>query len=99
MTRIIAASTLAAVLALAAADANAWERNRSVNGPRGTASQSVTGSCANSACTRSATGTGPLGRTATRQGQASCADGTCSGSRTSTGPNGGTVTRQGSVSR
>ncbi|MGQ9365857.1 hypothetical protein [Azospirillum sp. A39] len=92
--------TLAALLCLAGATgAQAWERNRSLTGPRGTATFDASGSCADGRCSRAVTRTGPAGRTASRQGSAGCQDGTCSGTRTTTGPAGATVTRQGSISR
>lgn len=61
-TAFIGALSIAAI-----ADANAWTRSGSTTGPRGTASVSVTGSCANGTCSRSATRTGPAGNTYTRQ--------------------------------
>ena len=100
MKRLIAMSTLAAALSVAAAaDANAWTRSGTVTGPRGTSTIQGVGSCANGTCSRSVTATGPYGNSVTRQGSGSCANGVCSGSRQTTGPRGNTVYRQGSVSR
>lgn len=100
MTKLLAASALGAVLSLAAvADANAWTRDRSFHGPRGSASLHGSGSCSGGSCSRSMVRTGPYGRTFSREGSASCSGGTCSGSRTTTGPAGRTWTREGSISR
>ena len=55
----------------AAADANAWTRSATANGPRGTSSVNVTGGCANGSCTRNVTRTGPAGNTYTRTGTVS----------------------------
>jgi hypothetical protein len=98
MKKLMIMSAATVVLSFAAApDANAWTRNGSVTGVRGTATVTGSGSCANGSCSRSVTG--PYGYGASRQGTVSCANGTCTGSRTTTGPRGNTVYRQGSVSR
>jgi hypothetical protein len=100
MKKLLMLSALAAVLSMAVtADANAWTRNRTVSGAAGTASLSVTGSCANGACNRQAVRTGPYGRTFTHQGTAACNSATqsCSGSATTTLPNGNIIYRQSSV--
>lgn len=82
------------------AEANAWSRNGTVYGPRGTASVSAQGSCAGGTCQRSISRTGVYGNTVSRSGSVSCnGAGTCSGNRVTTGPYGGTVTRHGTVSR
>ncbi len=100
MTRTLSAAALAAAFALAGvADAHAWERKSTVNGPRGTNSLTANGDCGSRACTRDATATGAGGRTFTRKGDASCADGNCSGSRTTTGPAGRAVNRTFSLTR
>lgn len=100
MTKFMTMSALAAVLSMAAAvDANAWTRNGSVTGWRGTATVDASGSCANGTCSRQITRTGPYGYNMSREGSVTCFDGTCTGNRTTTGPRGNTVTRQGSVSR
>ena len=100
MKSLMTMSAIAAVLSFAAAaDANAWSRNGSITGPRGTATVTGSGTCANGSCSRSVTRTGPYGYSVSRQGTASCANGTCTGSRTTTGPRGNTVYRQGSISR
>ena len=65
MKKLIAMSTLAGALSIAAAaDASAWTST----GPRGTSSVQASGSCANGSCSRSVTRTGPAGNTYTRQG-------------------------------
>ena len=72
MKKLIAMSTLAGALSIAAAaDASAWTRSATSTGPRGTSSVQATGSCANGSCSRSATRTGPAGNTYTRQGTVS----------------------------
>jgi uncharacterized low-complexity protein len=68
MKKLIAMSTLAGALSIAAAaDASAWTRSATSTGPRGTSSMQASGSCANGTCSRSATRTGPAGNTYTRQ--------------------------------
>jgi len=68
MKKFVLTSVVIGALSVAAvADANAWTRIGSATGPRGTATVSVTGSCANGSCTRSVTRTGPAGNTYTRQ--------------------------------
>ncbi|WP_245270737.1 hypothetical protein [Beijerinckia mobilis] len=79
--------------------ANAFSRNGSFTGARGTTSWGGSGSCSGGSCSHSAGGTGPAGRSWNRQGSSSCANGTCSGSGTYTGPRGGTVQHGYSVSR
>ncbi|MDN5000531.1 hypothetical protein ACFQZO_06515 [Bradyrhizobium sp. GCM10027634] len=59
---------IGALSVAAAADARAWTRSATVNGPRGTSSINATGSCGNGSCTRSITRTGPAGNTYTRTG-------------------------------
>ena len=72
MKKLIAMSTLAGALSIAAAvDASAWTRSGTSTGPRGTSSVQASGSCANGTCSRSATRTGPAGNTYTRQGTVS----------------------------
>jgi hypothetical protein len=69
MKTFLLASAMIGALSLATmADANAWTRNATGTGPRGTSSVSVTGSCANGSCSRNATRTGPAGNTYTRTG-------------------------------
>jgi hypothetical protein len=100
MKSLMTLSAVAAVVFFAAAqDANAWTRNGSATGWRGTATVNAAGSCAGGTCSRSVTRTGPYGNSMSRQGSVSCANGACTGSRTTTGPRGNTVYRQGSVSR
>lgn len=100
MINHIAAAAVAGTFALtAAAEANAWSRDRSVSGANGTASMHSSGGCSGGSCSRDVTRTGPNGKTYSRSRTATCdqAGGSCSGSATTTGPNGNTVTRQGSV--
>jgi hypothetical protein len=100
MTKFLALSALAAALTMsAAADANAWTRSGSATGPHGSWSVQGSGGCADGACNRSVTRTGPYGSSMSRQGTASCANGVCTGSRQTTGPAGQTISRQGSISR
>ena len=102
MKKLLAIAALTLLTATAvSADANAWERHRTVTGGRGTAQLDVTGSCGNGACNRSVTRTGPYGGTMTHQGNVSCDPATqhCTAAATTTGPYGGTVTRQTDVSR
>ena len=69
MKKLIAMSTLAGALSIAAAaDASAWTRSATSAGPRGTSSVQASGSCANGSCSRSVTRTGPAGNVYTRQG-------------------------------
>lgn len=68
MKKLIAMSTLAGALSIAAAaDASAWTRSATSTGPRGTSSMQASGSCSNGTCSRSATRTGRAGNTYTRQ--------------------------------
>lgn len=97
---LIKTTAVAALIAVSTASAaNAWQRNGTVTGWRGTASVNASGSCYGGTCSRNVTRTGPYGYSMNRQGSVSCAGGTCSGSRTTTGPYGGTITRQGTVTR
>jgi len=96
MTRFLSLSAIALVLSAATvADANAWNRNATVSGPYRSATVQGSGSCANGACSRQVTRTGPNGYSATRSGAVSCdpATGSCSGHSTVTGPYGGTIYR------
>ncbi|MGO6718168.1 hypothetical protein [Rhizobium ruizarguesonis] len=100
MMKYITAAVLAGTFALtAAAEANAWSRNRSVSGANGTASMQSSGGCSGGTCSRDVSRSGSNGNTYSRSRTATCdqASGSCSGSATTTGPNGNTVTRQGSV--
>lgn len=100
MLRFLTLASGAAILTIsAAADANAWTRNGSVTGWRGTGTVNAYGSCAGGSCSRSITRTGPYGYSMSRQGSGSCAGGVCSGTRTTTGPRGNSVTRQGTIYR
>jgi len=68
MKKLIAMSTLAGALSIAAAaDASAWTRSATSTGPRGTSSVQASGSCAGGFCSRSVTRTGPNGNTYSRQ--------------------------------
>lgn len=102
MTRYLSLSAIALTLSMTAiADANAWNRNATVSGPYRSATIHGSGSCANGACSRQVTRTGPNGYSASRSGTVSCDPntGSCSGHSTVTGRYGGTITRQGTVSR
>ncbi|MGH6939256.1 hypothetical protein [Hypericibacter sp.] len=100
MRKLLAITAIAGAVTLgAAADADAWTRNSTVTGPRGTTTIQGSGSCANHSCSRNVVRTGPTGNVTTLQGSASCAGGSCAGTRTTSFPNGGTVTRQSTVSR
>jgi hypothetical protein len=97
---ILAASSFAVALSfMATADANAWSRSTTVTGPRGTATVTASGSCANGVCTRQATRTGPRGYSVSRQGTAQCAGGVCTTSSVVTGPYGGTRYRSSVIYR
>ena len=99
MMKTITAAVLAGTFALtAAADANAWSRDRSVSGANGTASMHASGGCSGGSCSRDVTRSGPDGQTYSRSRTVTCQEGgSCSGSAATTGPNGNTVIRQGSV--
>ena len=79
-------------------DAQAFSRQSSWSGPRGTGSASVGGSCSNGTCNRSAVHTGAYGRSVNRSGSVTrTAPGQYVYSGATTGPNGNTRTRSGSV--
>ena len=100
MRNFLSAGLMAGLLALSfVADANAFSRNGTVSGPRGTSSVSANGSCAGGTCSRAITRTGPYGGSVSKSGSASCNSATCSGSSTTVGPHGGTVTRNSTISR
>ncbi len=100
MKKLLAITTIVGAVALGAApDADAWTRNSTVTGPRGTTTIQGSGSCANHSCSRNVIRTGPTGNVTTRQGSAGCAGGSCTGTRTTTFPNGNSVTRLTTVSR
>lgn len=72
MTKLFLSTLVIGALSVAAAaDANAWTRAATANGPRGTSSVYATGGCANGSCTRNVTRTGPQGNTYTRTGTVS----------------------------
>jgi hypothetical protein len=97
---ILAASSFAVALSfMATADANAWSRSTTVTGPRGTATVTASGSCANGVCTRQATRTGPRGYSVSRQSSAQCAGGVCTTRSVVTGPYGGTRYRSSIIYR
>jgi hypothetical protein len=93
----------ACILALASADASAFNRKSTSTGPNGN-SRSVesSGGCSGGTCTYSRSVTGPLGRTRTRSRSVSGSSGESGASwersGTATGPNGNTVTYGGSGS-
>jgi hypothetical protein len=99
MKSMITTAALTGILAVSmVTNAFAWERNGTINGPRGTSTFSAQGSCIGGSCSRSAQATGAYGRTATRNGSGSCSGSSCSGSRTMTEPGGRTVQRNRSFS-
>lgn len=80
------------------AGAAAWSRIGSVSTPHGVYSRSVSGSCSPGHCARSASTTGPHGRTITRSSGTNRRGPHIYGHwRTVTGPSGGSVTRRGFV--
>jgi hypothetical protein len=100
MTKTLTAGLLAGTFALlSVGQANAWTRDGSISGPRGTASVHANGGCTGGSCSRSINRTGPDGYSMSRSGSVSCDGGYCNGSRTTTGPRGNTVTRSGSFHR
>jgi uncharacterized low-complexity protein len=69
MTKFFLTALVIGALSVAAtADANAWTRSATANGPRGTSTVTATGGCANGSCSRNVTRTGPAGNTYTRTG-------------------------------
>ncbi len=97
------ATAAAALMAMTAADANAWQRKTSSTGPRGfSRSVESSGNCSGGACTYSRSVTGPLGNTRTRSGTVADTGGGSGASwqrsGSATGPNGNTVTYGGSGS-
>lgn len=100
MMKAISAAVLAGTFVLVAAtEANAWSRERSVSGSNGTASMQASGGCSGGTCSRNVSHTGPNGKSYSRSRTLTCQQGgSCSGSAVTTGSNGNTVTRQGSVS-
>lgn len=99
MRVFITSAAMAAAIALTAADADAWERKTTFEGPRGASSAHASGSCSDRNCARDVSRTGAAGRTFTRSGQRSCEGAACFGARTTTGPNGRTATRESTVTR
>lgn len=91
--------TSCAALMTGVAPAFAFSRNGSFTGPRGTSNFYGSGSCSGGSCSHSAGGTGPAGRSWSRQGATSCANGVCSSSGNGTGPGGGAYSRSSSFSR
>lgn len=88
-----------AALMTGVAPAFAFSRDGSFTGPRGTSSFYGSGSCSGQSCSHSAGGTGPAGRSWSRQGSTSCANGSCSSNGGGTGPRGGSFSRSSSFSR
>lgn len=81
----------------AVSEACAWSRTSTVTTNRGTYTHSVTGSCHAGACSRSATLTGPNGRTASRTGSVTrIGPYHYAYTRTTTGFGGASITRGGS---
>lgn len=82
----------------AASQADAWTRSGSVTTARGTYTGSASGGCAGGTCSRSASVTGPNGKTVSRTGSVARTGPYRYGyTRTTTGPNGNSVTRNGWV--
>jgi hypothetical protein len=80
------------------AGAAGWSRNGSVSTPRGVYSRSVSGNCSPGHCARSASTTGPQGRTVTRTSGTNRRGPHIYGHwRTVAGPSGGSATRRGFV--
>lgn len=98
MQKMLMISALAVGTLGAAADASAFDAQRSAVGPRG-GSVSAQTTCTGGTCSRTVTGRTAVGGAWTRSGSAGCGGGVCSGSRTLTGPAGRTVRRHGTVSR
>ncbi len=96
---LVTTAIIGIVVAGMASDASAWTRKGTVTTGRGTYTSQGSGSCANHACSRSGSTTGPNGKTVTSQSSGSCANGSCSRSGTVTGPNGKTVDTSGSVTK
>lgn len=96
---LVTTAIIGIIVAGMAGDASAWSRKGTVTTNRGTFTSQGSGSCANGACSRSGSTTGPNGRTVTSQSSGSCANGSCSSSGTITGPNGKTVDTSGSVTK
>lgn len=99
MKLALASLAIAAALVVAGSSAaSAWTRSGTVTTPRGTYTGSASGGCAGGTCSRSATVTGPNGRTVSRSGSISrTGPHSYSYSRTTTGPQGRSVTRAGTV--
>ncbi|KQZ01197.1 hypothetical protein ASD45_10290 [Pseudolabrys sp. Root1462] len=95
----LASISLAAALVVGGSSAaSAWTRSGTVTTPRGTYYGSASGGCAGGTCSRSASITGPNGRTVSRSGSITrTAPHSYSYSRTTTGPQGRSVTRAGTV--
>jgi len=96
---LVTTAIVGLVVAGMASEASAWTRKGSVTTGRGTYTSEGSGSCANHACSRSGSTTGPNGKTVTSQSSGSCANGSCSRSGTITGPNGKTVDTTGSITK
>lgn len=97
---IFPALVLASTFALSVAtEAKEWKRQSTVTTPRGTYSSQAQGSCADGACTRAGSTTGPNGKTVTSSGAVNKTDTGAAYTREVTGPNGGTVTRSGTITR
>lgn len=99
MLKLFAVTAVVATLSLASADANAWTREGSITGPRGTYTVQGSGSCFDGVCRRRVTRTGPNGQSWTTRGAARCAYGVCRGRSVTTGPYGHSFHRWGWVAR
>jgi hypothetical protein len=95
---ILSALLVGAFSLASVSQAAAWTRSGTVTTRRGTYSGQFSGGWAGGTCSRSATVTGPNGRTVSRTGSIThTGPGTYSYTRTTTGPNGNSITRSGTV--
>ena len=99
MKLVLATASLVAVFSLVpVASAHAWTRGGHFTTWRGTYYGHASGGCCCGTCSRSASITGPNGRTASRSGSVTrIGPHDYSYSRTTTGPRGNSVTRGGTV--
>jgi len=98
---LAAAATL--MIVATAAEARDVNRNRSVTGvggeTRSTSSTVHSQRNGDGTGSRSATRTGPRGKSTQTDSNVSCAGGSCTGNTTATGPNGGTANRSTTVTK
>ncbi len=95
---ILSALLVGAFSLASISEAAAWTRSGTVTTRRGTYDGQFSGGCAGGTCSRSATITGPNGRTVSRTASIThSGPWTYNYTRTTTGPNGNSITRSGSV--